>query len=141
MRVVSALFPEPALVPGGQFKPPKPFRTLPCVSFRNDKPQWKAEVGHQVICVDNDATKIKVLQAGGIPIYEPDLEELVKRNVAEGRLSFTASTGDTSPRRAASGSGINIRPKKQVATSKLADGAPGAPLTQDAKEALEARMK
>jgi UDPglucose 6-dehydrogenase len=51
-----------------------------------------AEVGHQVICVDKDAGKIKLLQAGGMPIYEPGLEELVKRNVAAGRLSFTNST-------------------------------------------------
>lgn len=51
-----------------------------------------AEVGHHVICVDNDANKVKLLQAGGIPIYEPGLEEMVKRNVAAGRLSFTAST-------------------------------------------------
>ena len=51
-----------------------------------------AEVGHQVVCVDNDAAKVKVLQEGGIPIYEPGLEELVKRNVAAGRLSFTTST-------------------------------------------------
>ena len=51
-----------------------------------------AEVGHRVICVDNDAAKVKVLQAGGIPIYEPGLEELVQRNVAAGRLSFTTST-------------------------------------------------
>ena len=53
-----------------------------------------AEVGHHVICVDNDAAKVKVLQAGGIPIYEPGLEELVKKNVAAGRLRFTASTAD-----------------------------------------------
>jgi UDPglucose 6-dehydrogenase len=53
-----------------------------------------AEVGHQVICVDNNESKVKVLQAGGIPIYEPGLEELVKKNVAAGRLRFTASTKD-----------------------------------------------
>jgi UDPglucose 6-dehydrogenase len=53
-----------------------------------------AEVGHEVICVDNDAEKVKILQAGGIPIYEPGLEELVKRNVAAGRLSFTGSTAE-----------------------------------------------
>ena len=53
-----------------------------------------AEVGHQVICVDNDVAKVNKLQAGGIPIYEPGLEELVKKNVASGRLSFTASTAE-----------------------------------------------
>ncbi|HSU53011.1 MAG TPA: UDP-glucose/GDP-mannose dehydrogenase family protein [Candidatus Dormibacteraeota bacterium] len=53
-----------------------------------------AEVGHKVTCVDNDAAKVKVLQAGGIPIYEPGLEELVKKNVANGRLTFTSSTAD-----------------------------------------------
>ncbi len=53
-----------------------------------------AEVGHQVICVDNDASKVKMLQAGGIPIYEPGLEELVQKNVAAGRLSFTTSTAE-----------------------------------------------
>ena len=51
-----------------------------------------AEVGHRVICVDNNEEKVKMLQGGGIPIYEPGLEELVKKNVAEGRLSFTSST-------------------------------------------------
>jgi UDPglucose 6-dehydrogenase len=53
-----------------------------------------AEVGHHVICVDNDERKVKMLQAGGIPIYEPGLEELVKKNVAAGRLKFTSSTAE-----------------------------------------------
>jgi UDPglucose 6-dehydrogenase len=51
-----------------------------------------AEVGHQVICVDSDADKVRLLQDGGIPIYEPGLEELVHKNVQAGRLSFTTST-------------------------------------------------
>ena len=53
-----------------------------------------AEKGHHVVCVDNDESKVKTLRAGGIPIYEPGLEELVKKNVAEGRLSFTTSTAE-----------------------------------------------
>jgi len=53
-----------------------------------------AEVGHSVICVDNDQSKVKQLQAGQIPIYEPGLEELIKKNVAAGRLTFTASIAE-----------------------------------------------
>ncbi len=53
-----------------------------------------AEVGHSVVCVDNDQKKVALLQAGGIPIYEPGLEELVKKNVAAGRLRFTADTAE-----------------------------------------------
>ena len=53
-----------------------------------------AEVGHNVICVDCDEAKVKLLQGGGIPIFEPGLEEMVKKNVAEGRLTFTASTAE-----------------------------------------------
>jgi len=53
-----------------------------------------AEVGHHVVCVDNDAAKVQMLQAGGIPIYEPGLEELVKKNVAAGRLKFTSRTAE-----------------------------------------------
>src|SRR5437899_12748626 len=51
-----------------------------------------AEVGHQVVCVDKDAAKVKVLQSRGMPIYETGLGELVGKNVAAGRLSFTDST-------------------------------------------------
>ena len=48
-----------------------------------------AEVGNEVLCLDLDPGKIDMLKAGGIPIYEPGLEDMVKRNVAAGRLSFT----------------------------------------------------
>lgn len=48
-----------------------------------------AENGHEVICVDKDEAKVRALQKGKIPIYEPGLEELVKRNRVEKRLSFT----------------------------------------------------
>ena len=51
-----------------------------------------AEVGHHVICVDNDQRKVDMLLAGKIPIYEPGLEELVHRNVGAKRLRFTTST-------------------------------------------------
>ena len=50
-----------------------------------------ADVGHQVICVDNDSEKVKQLKAGEIPIYEPGLEEIVHRNVSARRLHFTGN--------------------------------------------------
>src|SRR5438477_7073218 len=53
-----------------------------------------AEVGHQVICVDKDVAKVKLLKSGGMPIYEPGLDELVKKNVAAERLFFTSSTAE-----------------------------------------------
>ena len=53
-----------------------------------------ADVGHRVICVDSDREKVRRLQSGEIPIFEPGLEALVHRTVAAGRLSFTASTAE-----------------------------------------------
>jgi UDPglucose 6-dehydrogenase len=48
-----------------------------------------AEVGNHVVCVDVDPEKIALLNAGGVPIYEPGLEELIQRNRKAGRLNFT----------------------------------------------------
>jgi UDPglucose 6-dehydrogenase len=48
-----------------------------------------ADMGHQVVCVDNDSEKVAALLKGIIPIYEPGLDHLVKRNVHEERLGFT----------------------------------------------------
>src|SRR6266403_1894153 len=50
-----------------------------------------ADVGHHVICVENDSEKVKQLKAGEIPIYEPGLEEIVHRNVSAQRLHFTGN--------------------------------------------------
>ncbi|HEY8550903.1 MAG TPA: UDP-glucose/GDP-mannose dehydrogenase family protein [Vicinamibacterales bacterium] len=50
-----------------------------------------AENGNNVICVDKDAAKVRSLQKGKIPIYEPGLEEIVKRNRSESRLTFTTA--------------------------------------------------
>lgn len=53
-----------------------------------------AESGNDVICVDIDEEKIARLNRGEVPIYEPGLEELIRRNVAEGRLSFTTDLAE-----------------------------------------------
>jgi UDPglucose 6-dehydrogenase len=53
-----------------------------------------ADFGHIVTCIDQDLTKIERLKTGDIPIYEPGLDELVARNMGEGRLFFTASGAD-----------------------------------------------
>lgn len=51
-----------------------------------------ADVGHNVICVDNDRRKVEALRSGKVPIYEPGLEEVIHRNVSAHRLRFTEST-------------------------------------------------
>jgi UDPglucose 6-dehydrogenase len=48
-----------------------------------------SEFGHQVVCVDKDPAKIEILKQGGIPIYEPGLDEIVAASTKAGRLSFT----------------------------------------------------
>ncbi len=53
-----------------------------------------ADVGHDVICVDNDVQKIKLLQDGKVPIYEPGLEEVIHRNVSAHRLRFSSSIAE-----------------------------------------------
>src|SRR6202047_3450135 len=50
-----------------------------------------ADVGHNVIGIDNDAQKVETLQAGRVPIYEPGLEEIIHRNVSAHRLRFSGS--------------------------------------------------
>lgn len=54
-----------------------------------------AEVGNDVVCLDVDVNKINILKQGGIPIYEPGLEDMVKRNVAAGRLRFTTDVAES----------------------------------------------
>lgn len=49
-----------------------------------------AEVGNDIVCLDTDIQKIALLEAGGVPIYEPGLNELIERNVRSGRLRFTS---------------------------------------------------
>ena len=53
-----------------------------------------AEVGNDVLCLDVNADKIRLLQSGGVPIYEPGLEDVIKRNVAAGRLKFTTNVAE-----------------------------------------------
>ena len=50
-----------------------------------------AESGNDVVCVDKDQSKVRTLRRGKMPFYEPGLEELVRRNRQEGRLTFTAT--------------------------------------------------
>lgn len=56
-----------------------------------------ADLGHEVVCVDNDASKVNRLRQGEIPIFEPGLEDMVKHNVRAKRLSFTTSYAEAVP--------------------------------------------
>ncbi len=54
-----------------------------------------AEVGHQVICTDNDASKLKTLESGRLPIYEPGLDRVIERARKKKLLSFSSSSSET----------------------------------------------
>lgn len=53
-----------------------------------------SDFGHEVVCVDKDASKIERLRAGEVPIFEPGLEDLLAKNIAAGRLSFTTDIAE-----------------------------------------------
>ena len=75
-----------------------------------------AELGNEVLACDIDERKVAALRGGAIPIYEPGLEEVVKRTAAAGRLKFT-----TDPAEAATFGEILFI---AVGTPSLADGSP-----------------
>ena len=54
-----------------------------------------AEIGHEVVCTDNDAAKIRVLESGGVPIYEPGLDSVIAKARKAGRLSFSGQPADS----------------------------------------------
>ncbi len=53
-----------------------------------------SDFGHEVVCVDKDPAKLEKLNAGQVPIYEPGLDNLMAKNVAAGRLSFTSKLAE-----------------------------------------------
>ena len=53
-----------------------------------------AEIGHEVLCSDNDVAKVQTLKTGKLPIYEPGLDTVVEANVAAGRLRFSSDLED-----------------------------------------------
>jgi len=56
-----------------------------------------AEIGHEVMCTDSDAAKIRTLEAGGVPIYEPGLDQVIAKARKENRLRFCANPADAVP--------------------------------------------
>ncbi|QQS15978.1 MAG: UDP-glucose/GDP-mannose dehydrogenase family protein [Candidatus Moraniibacteriota bacterium] len=78
-----------------------------------------AEIGHTVVCADVDAKKIAKLKRGGIPIYEFGLEELVKENVRQGRLSFTTDIGKAIRESEAVFSGVGTPPDPKTGEADL----------------------
>ena len=101
-----------------------------------------ADVGNDVLCFDLDATKIRTLNAGGIPIYEPGLEAMVRKNEAAGRLRFTTDV------EAAVAHGDNPRISYASTPMEALDGADALAIVTEWKEfrspdfgAIKARLK
>src|SRR5260370_1243856 len=82
-----------------------------------------AESGNEVICVDIDAARIEQLTGGQVPIYEPGLEELVRRNIKEGRLSFSTEL------------------KSAVTSAMVSFIAVGTPMSQNGSAGLSGVMR
>lgn len=78
-----------------------------------------AEIGHHVICVDIDKQKIAKLRKGVMPIYETGLEELVARNVKNGRLTFTTSLKEAITRSDVVFSGVGTPEDKKTGEADL----------------------
>jgi UDPglucose 6-dehydrogenase len=72
-----------------------------------------ADLGHTVVCVDIDPEKIRKLEAGIIPIYEPGLDEMVARAVAAGTLSFTTEVSEAVPGADAAFIAVGTPPRPQ----------------------------
>jgi UDPglucose 6-dehydrogenase len=70
-----------------------------------------ADMGHDVICVDIDEEKIRMLEKGKVPIYEPGLDTLIKKNVKAGRLAFTTHLDDAVEKSAAIFIAVGTPPK------------------------------
>ena len=95
-----------------------------------------AEIGHRVVCVDSDPAKLKALKAGRVPIHEPGLEELFKRNVRSKRLSFAGSVVE----------GLNFKGRRAevvfiaVGTPPRHDGSADLSAVEAVAEAVARRM-
>src|SRR4026207_2077941 len=85
-----------------------------------------AENGNDVVCVDKDQAKVRALQRGKIPIYEPGLEELVRRNRSEKRLGFTTAPARGVSRSPPGGGAFGIR-RLSLARSGRLPGKRGQP--------------
>ena len=91
-----------------------------------------ADLGNDVLCLDVDASRVDMLEAGRIPIYEPGLEQLVRHNLAAGRLRFT-----TDVEQSVAHGGVQII---AVGTPANADGSANMHFVLDAARAIGRHM-